>query len=125
MDYSVFAGGREAGRVQVLKEGLYYSICCRARLQGSIMYRLVAVSEGKRENLGILAPAGEGYGLDRKIPCSHLNPRDLSFLLLPSHEPMEGKFIPISPQEPFGYLENLKDLYLKRQNDRLGVIVPE
>ena len=125
MDYSVSVGTREAGKVQLLKEGLYYRISCRVRLCGSVMYRLVAVTEGRRENLGILSPMGEGFGLDRKVPCSHFPMEGLSFLLLPSHEPMEGKFVPISPEEPFQYLEKLKDAYLKRQNDRLYVIVPE
>ena len=125
MDYSVSVGGKEAGKVQVVKDGLYYRVSCRAQLYGSVMYRLAAVTEGRRENLGILAPVGGGYGLDRKIPCSHLNLEGLEFLLLPSHEPMEGKFVPMSPEEPFQYLEKLKDVYLKRQNDRIGVIVPE
>ena len=125
MDYSVLLGTKEAGKVQVLQEGLYYRISCRVRLSGSLMYRLAAVSDGRRENLGILAPVGDGYGLDRKIPCKRFSLTDLSFLLVPSHEPVAGKFVPISPEEPFSYLERLKDVYLTRQQQRIGVIVPE
>ena len=125
VDYCVMAGSREAGKVQINQEGLYYKIICHARLQGTIMYRLVAVTDQKRENIGILAPDHGGYSLNRKIPCSRLPGEIQEFLLLPSHEPVEGKFVPISPEEPFEYLEKLKDAYLQRQKDRLGVVIPK
>ena len=125
MEFSLSAGTRQVGKVQVTKEGLYWRVICHAQLFGSIMYRLVAVTGGRRENVGILAPSGEGYSLDRRIPLKNLEEEGLQFLLLPSHEPMEGKFVPITPEEPFSYLENLKDAYLARQKGRLGVILPE
>ena len=125
MDYCVMQGKKQAGKVQLIQQGLYYRIFCRAELSGTIMYRLVAVTEEKRVNIGILAPESGGWSLNRKIPCSHF-PGDIrEFLLLPSHEPMEGKFVPIAPEEPFAYIEKLKDAYLARQNDRLGVVIPE
>ena len=125
MDYTVSVGNKQVGRVRMLREGLYYKIECRAELTGSISYRLTAVTDGARENIGILCPDGSGWSLTRKVPCKRLNPDNLKFLLLPSHEPMEGKFVALSPEEPFAYLEQLKDLYLKKQQDRMGVIVKE
>ena len=125
MDYTVSVGSKQVGRVQMLLQGLYFRVECRAELTGSISYRLVAVTDGARENIGILIPEGKSWTLTRKIPCKRLNPENLQFLLLPSHEPVEGKFVPLSPEEPFSYLEQLKDLYLKKQQDRTGVIVKE
>ena len=125
MDYGLTVGGRDVGKVQLLKEGLYYRIFCRAELYGAVMYRLVAVTEGRRENVGILAPVSGGYGLERKLPCSRLSLEGLSFLLLPSHEPVEGKFVPISPEEPFSYLQKLQDLDLAKRSGEVGVVIPE
>lgn len=124
MDQELTIGSRKVGRVQLIQDGLYYQVICRAELHGTILYRLVAVTQGRRENIGILGPAEGGWGLQKKVPCKKLDPEDLTFLLIPSHESMEGKFVPISPEEPFSYLENLKDIYLHRQQDRLGVVVP-
>lgn len=124
MEQALTVGNESVGKVQYLKEGLYYLITCHARLHGNILYRLVAVTRGNRENIGILGPKDGGWSLCKRIPCKRLDLQDLQFLLVPSHEPMEGKFVPISPEEPFSYLENLKDVYLHRQQDRLGVIVP-
>ena len=59
------------------------------------------------------------------MPAKRLPEKELSFLLIPSHEPVEGKFVPISPEEPFAYLERLKDAYLCRQREELGVVIPE
>ena len=56
MDYALSLGERQVGKVQVLKEGLYSRILCHAELFGSVMYRLVAVVGGVRENIGILSP---------------------------------------------------------------------
>ena len=124
LDHELTIGSRQVGKVQLVKEGLYYLVICHAELYGTILYRLVAVTRGRRENIGILGPAEDGWVLKKRIPCKYLDSEDLNFLLIPSHEPMEGKFVPISPEEPFSYLENLKDLYLDRQQSRIGVIVP-
>ena len=125
MEYELTVGTKQAGKVQMVKEGLYYQITCHAQLHGAVMYRLVAVSNGKRQNLGILSPDGGGYSLHKKIPRKYLEEENLEFLLLPSHEPMEGKFVPLIPEEPFQYLQRLQDAYLSTRNGQVGVIIPE
>ena len=125
MDYSVSMGTREVGKVQVLKEGLYCRVICHAELYGSVMYRLAVLTGNRRENIGILAPVDGGYGLDRKIPRSRLPSDDLEFLLLPAHDKADGRFQPISPQEPFQYLDQLKNAYLQIEKGRMGIVIPD
>ena len=35
------------------------------------------------------------------------------------------KFIPISPEEPFAYIERLKKSYLVRKGEQVGIEIPE
>ena len=72
MDYPIYKGQTQLGKVQLLKEGLYYKLCCRCRSPGDQIYRLTAAVGGKQISLGILAPIGDGFGLDRRIPIKHL-----------------------------------------------------
>ncbi len=124
MDYLLTMGNRDVGKVQVISEGLYVRIVCHAELYGSVMYRLVAVCDGRRESIGILAPQNGGYGLDRKIPAKRMKTENLEFILIPSHERADGRFIPLHPEEPFEYLDRLKDAYMERQKDQVGVVIP-
>lgn len=38
---------------------------------------------------------------------------------------LAGRFIPIKPEEPFAYIERLKDAYLVRQDGQVGIIIKE
>ena len=125
MDYELTVGTKAVGKAHTYEEGLYLHIYCRAQLKGGGMYRLAAMIDGRRESIGILAPVGDGYGLERKIPLKRLQGESLRFQLVPAHEKMEGRFIPISPQEPFSYLEVLKDAYMEKRKDQVGVVIPE
>ena len=126
MDYPVLFGSQEAGKVQILKEGLYCHVICRCQLTGNVVCRLVALSGEKKENLGVVVPAGDGFGLDRRIPAKQLRLNHPVFLLVPSHPPKgEEPFYPICPEEPFAYIEKLKDAYLVRKNGQAGVCFRE
>ena len=41
------------------------------------------------------------------------------------HLNLEGKFIPIKPEEPFAYIERLKDAYLVQREERIGICIKE
>ena len=125
MDYPIYKGQIQLGKVQLLKEGLYYKLCCRCRSPGEQIYRLTAVSGEARVNLGILAPVGDGFGLDRKVPIRHLGDGDLEFQVAPAHGTVEGRFVPLSPTEPFSYLEHLKNSIFTTKNGRPGLIIKE
>ena len=125
MDYEVFFGKEKAGKVQVFREGLYYRFCCRCCLTGDVVCRLMVSCGEKQENLGVVVPVGEGFGLDKRIPVKHLGEGEMTFSLMPKHDRIGGKFIPIYPEEPFSYIARLKDAFLARQNGQVGAVIPE
>lgn len=124
-NYVVCFGNHPVGKVQVLRQGLYYRFICRCRLSGDVVCRLSVRCGDKQEKLGVVVPSGDGFGLDTKIPVKRLGEGKMEFYLGPNHDHVMGKFIPIYPEEPFNYIERLKDAFLVRKNGQVGVMIPD
>ena len=122
-NYEVCFGKDPVGKVQVLRQGLYYRFICRCKLSGDVVCRLAVRCGEKQENLGVVVPIGDGFGLDKKVPVKHLGEGQMEFFLAPRHDQVMGKFIPIRPEEPFAYIARLKDAFLARQNGQAGVVI--
>ncbi len=121
--YPVFFGHENVGKVQVLRQGLYYRFRCRCRMTGDVVCRLTVVCGDKRENLGVVVPDGDGFSLDKKYPVKHVGEGEMAFFLVPRHDQVQGKFVPIYPEEPFAYIARLKDGFLAHQNGQVGVVL--
>ena len=125
MDYGVYFGDKSVGKAQVTEQGLYYHVVCRCSLSGEVMYRLEVSCGEKRENLGVLVPGENGFGLDTRFPISRVGRGELSFRHLPRHDPLQGRlFVPITPEEPFAYLSWLKDAFLEIQEGKKVASIP-
>ena len=125
MDYEVTLAGKPMGKAQAEKQGLYYHVVCRCRLSGDVMYRLECSAGEKKTNLGILVPMDAWFGLDTRFPVSRVGEGELRFTLLPRHDDMqEHNFVPIRPEKPFRYLEQLKDAFLETQEGQKGAVLP-
>jgi len=122
-NYEIQQGDKLLGKVNVTREGLYYRISCRCQLPGEGMHHLVLRCGGREINLGICVPMEGSFGVEKKIPCKSVEQGRPEFLLLPKHESIQGKFVPIYPEEPFSYMERLKDAFLARQGDQLGIVI--
>ena len=116
--FSVYLEGQTVGEVTVRREGLYYCFQARCRLKGEDVCRLTA----NGEKLGILVPVGEGFGLETKRPAKQFS-GDWYFQVIPNRPVLEGRFIPIKPEEPFGYLNRLKDGYYCSRNGQPGIMI--
>lgn len=124
--YEVLFGHVPAGKVQVLRQGLYYHFHCRCRITGDVVCRLFVSRGDKEESLGVVVPIGDGFGLDTRIPVKRLGEGLMEFRLVPkADKPQTGTFVPIAPEEPFTYLEKLKNAYLARQNGVLGAVISD
>ncbi len=124
-NYPVFFGHENVGKVQVLRQGLYYRFICGCHMTGDVVCRLTVVCGDKRENLGVVVPTGDGFGLDKKLPVKRIGEGEMSFFLAPRHDQVPGKFVPIYPEEPFAYIARLKDAFLAHQNGQAGVVIQE
>lgn len=122
-NYGVYFGNQLAGKVQVLRQGLYYRFICRCKLTGDVVCRLGVSCGDKRENLGVVIPMDGGFGLDTKIPAKRLGEGKMEFYLIPKHDIPTGKFVPIYPEEPFAYIERLKDAYLAKKDGQVGAVI--
>ena len=123
--YDIYLGQEPVGTAQVEIEGLYYRFRCQCRLSGQVMYRLVVMCNGHQENLGVLIPEGNGYILTTRLAMKRLGKGKLEFRLLPKHSQLNGKFVPLMPEEPFAYIRKIKEAYLARKNGELGIVITE
>ena len=121
-NYGVYLGNQLVGKVQVIRQGLYYRFICRCRLTGDVMCRLYVVCDGNKESLGLVVPMEDGFGLDTRIPVKRVGQGEMEFTLLPKHDTPD-KFVPIYPEEPFAYIENLKNSFLTIQGGQMGIIL--
>ncbi len=121
----ILLGGRSIGVAQVRREGLYYCFDCRCRLSGEVLYRLTVRCGERTENLGIPVPEGGRFVLRTRIPVKRLGEGELLIRAEPKHGELGGKFIPLSPEEPFRYLRRLQDAFLQVRDGQVGIVIRE
>lgn len=122
-EYSVFSGDEVIGKVFVQQQGLYYLICCRCSLTGDVKHKLIASCGKNTVDLGLCVPYSDGFGMDTRIPMKQLGEGELGFRLQPRHSKPAGEFIPVSPEEPFGYIQKLQQAHLAQQDGLVGIVV--
>lgn len=118
-EYPVYQGQEQIGKVRLEKQGLYYRLSCRCAVKDG-MYRLTASCGEKQENLGILLPMGDGFGLDTRLPVKRLGEGEFHFRI--QHNSART-FVPICPEEPFSYIERLKKSFLEIKDGQMGIYV--
>ena len=121
-NYSVYFGNLLAGKVQVVRQGLYYRFVCRCQISGDVMCRLLVSCGNQSVDLGVVVPVDGGFGLNTRIPMKRLGEGQLKFLLRPKHDIKHVAFVPVYPEEPFAYIERLKEGFLSRQDGQIGVL---
>ena len=119
--FPVTVCGRQAGKVLVRRQGLYYHFSCICNLEKDRIYRLVVACGSFRENLGIPVPDGGSFVLNTKMPVKKIGEGNMSFSLVSKQETASGTFVPISPEEPFAYISRLKETFLVIQNGQSGI----
>lgn len=124
-EYEVFFETRQAGKVQVTRQGLYYRFVCRCKLTGDVVCRLYVSCGGQQENLGVVVPTGDGFGLDTRLPVKRFREGTPAFSLRAKREAVSGQFVPIIPEEPFAYIERLKTSFLVKKYGQLGILVED
>ena len=122
--YSVMLNGKQSGKVSVRRQGLYYHFSCSCRLNSENMYRLVVSCGNTKEKLGILVPSEGSFILNTKLPVKRIGEGDMSFHLTDLQDANSGTFVPISPEEPFAYIDRLKEAYLERKYGQIGAQIP-
>lgn len=121
----ILLGGQAIGRAQVQREGLYYRFTCQCSLSGEILYRLTARCAEQTVHLGIPVPEGGRFVLRTRVPVKRLGEGPMEIRAVPKHADLAGKFVPLSPEEPFRYLRRLENVFLQVRDGQVGVMLPE
>jgi hypothetical protein len=85
------------------------------------VYRLILSSGDQQENLGILIPEGESFVLTRSVPVKQFRKGEWFFRIVPKEHTVTGTFVPISPDEPFAYINRLQEAFLVHHNGQPGI----
>ena len=123
--YDIFCGGEKIGKAEVRREGLYYRFRCCCQLTGEVVYRVTVSCGGEPENLGILVPESDAFYLTKRLPISRFGSSTPQFSAVPRHPEMNGMWVPISPEEPFAYIERLEHAVMERRGEEVGILIPE
>lgn len=123
--YEVYLGNAAVGKVQLLRQGLYFRVICRCTIPSDRVFRLFAQMGDRQENLGVVVPEGDGFLLDRKIPAKRFTGETLRFLLSSGGGERTGRFVPICPEEPFQYIDRLKTAFLESEHGKVGIRIED
>ena len=96
--YEIKYQGELVGHVRTQKQGLYLCFHCRCTLPDESMYRIHALGEAGREDLGICVPMDGSFGMDKKIPLKRLGEGKLTFQLVPKDWKPEETVIEPEPE---------------------------
>ena len=119
--YEVFFGMEAVGKAEVRRNGLYLHICCRCRINNGEILRLYWVWDDRRESLGVLVPEKGGLVLEKKIPVKRMGQGRCRFLVSGGKMTETGNFYPITPEEPFRYIDRLKNGFLDSEQGKIGL----
>ena len=121
--YEVFQDGKAVGTVEVRREGLYFRFFCRCCPAGGEMMRLWMICGEDETDLGVCVPMEGAFGTEKRIPARQCGPGQAQFCLYHKDDILRGRFIPLSPEEPFQYLHRLETAFLERRGTRLGIVL--
>ena len=123
--YEILENEKVVGTVEAAREGLYIRFSCRCRPTDRDMIRLWMICGEKETDLGLCVPMDGGFGTEKRIPAKQCGPGELHFCLRHKDDTLRGKFIPLSPEEPFQYLHRLETAFLERRGLKVGIVITQ
>ena len=121
--YEVFADEKMVGTVEAIREGLYIRFSCRCQPSDRDMIRLWMICGEQEIDLGLCVPMDGGFGTEKRIPAKQCGTGEPQFCLRHKDDTRRGKFIPLSPEEPFQYIHRLETALLQRRGTQLGIVI--
>ena len=122
-NWNVFFEDRPVGACRLWREGLYYCVSCRCDNITKSICRLILKCGEKTVDLGVLVPAGGGFGLEKRIPVKNVPVGRPEFIIRSSEQ--HDTFIRVIPGEPFAYLARLGEARFVRRNGDVGVVLED
>lgn len=123
--YTIFYRGKQIGQVLVDREGLYYHFRCKCKFEEDAVCKLMYQYNNDSYVLGIMVPEADVFVMEKRIAIKHFEEGTPYFFIPWDTASERGMFVPISPDEPFGYLAKLTDAFLSYKNGRIGAWIPK
>lgn len=123
--YDVYLDQRVVGKAEVEEEGLYYRIRCQCELHGEEIYKLMISTGAEPVLIGVCAPQGRFFGLDRKIPIKRVGKEIRMFYVVLREEETCGIFVPLSADRPFDAMENLCNARFRIRDGVPGLVISQ
>lgn len=121
--YDIFRGSERIGKAEVTRHGLYYRFRCCCNLTGEVIYRIVVQCADATENLGIPLPCADAFVLDKRIPANRFSTETPMFFAVPRHPKRRDDWIPVKPDEPFSYLDQIRNARFVIRDGTAGVVI--
>ena len=121
--YEVFLDETAVGTVEMHREGLYCHFSCRCHPVDRERIRLWMLCGEREVDLGLCVPMGDAFGTEKRIPARQCGTGTPEFVLRHKDDILRGKFIPLSPEEPFQYIHRLETAFLEKRGTRLGIVI--
>lgn len=124
--YDIYREGKKIGKAEVSREGLYYRFRCCCDLEEGEICRITVTCGAKTESLGIPIPNGDSFWLSARLPVSRFGAEEPTFQI-PSKERKAPPQLwePISPENPFPYLEKLDNAAMEQREEVMGILISE
>lgn len=123
--FDITMGGERIGQALLRREGLYANITGRCMLSGDVKFHLYADTAAQSVDLGLLVPEDDAFVCRTKQPLKRFSGEIVGFSIKPKHAPVLDRFVPLSPEKPFSYLDRLENAYLTRRNGQVGIVIKE
>lgn len=120
--YNIFDGGTVIGAARVSREGLYYRFDCECRPEKRELFKICLSDENEKIILGTPIPEGHRFCLRTKLPIKRLCGQKPRFFINGRSEETE-KFIPVAPDMPFLYLQELENAYFCIRDGVSGIVI--
>lgn len=146
--FNIVWNGRNIGQVTVFRQGLYYHFTAICDFDENTICRLMIRVGGDTIIAGVMVPEANRFTLNKKIPVKRFGDEIPEFYIpdyqnegahpeskqeedtqkedMHNENTLEqGIFVPVSMNEPFGYLHRLKSALLTVREGKTGVWIPE
>ena len=106
MEYPI--AGLPGGSVHVTREGLYWSVRTECARCPDHPVRVLAETDGKRVNLGVLAPCAEGARAEKRLSVRSFSFTEGTRVTTDEHGASLPE--PFDPERPFARIAEFSDL---------------
>ena len=125
--FDILWNGTVIGQVEVLRRGLYYHFTAACIFDENEICRLMIRIQDEVMTAGIMVPENNQFILHKKMAIKQF-PDGVPEFYVPSLQgesvASEGLFVPVSEENPFGYLHRLKSAFLTFREGKMGIWIP-